>query len=368
MFRIVNLESSHSTMNSTAPHIEPERPTPTLHELNEREQQVLLYIIRQHVLTAQPIGSRTLSKITDLKLSSASIRNVMADLEERGLIGHPHTSAGRVPTDMGYRYYVDSMMQGTALSQDERSAIDAQFQDAMPAGLTELLRSSSHLLSRITQQLAVVAAPSLSSAILERVELVSVTSDKLMVIISVRSGIIKTIILNVRSEVKREQLDSIASLLNERLAGLTFQQIRESFADRLRDSEERDRDIIRLFIDSSDRMFAETMDAESVCIEGMKGITRQPEFEDADRLRNIIELVENQDIIVHVLHAVNRERALTIRIGQELQDSKLADYSIIAAPWRVGQLNGTVSIVGPKRMDYPRMAAIVQYLARMIST
>jgi heat-inducible transcriptional repressor len=336
--------------------------------LSDRERQVLLYVIEQHVSTAQPVGSRSLSKLTDLQLSPASIRNVMADLEEIGLIGHPHTSAGRIPTDHGYRYYVDAMMREWVLSTEDRTFIDSQLNEASASALSDLIRTSSHILSRISRQLAVVAAPSLASGVLQRLELVPVASDKVMVILSIRSGIVKTIIMNVHTEVQREQLDNIGALLNERLSGLTLREIRETFTDRMRDSDQHDRDIIRLFIDSSDKLFSERIDAGSVCIEGMQGITRQPEFEDAERMRNIIELVENQDIIVHVLEDISTGQSLTIRIGKELRHEKMADYSIISTPYRVGQLRGAVSIVGPKRMDYPRMVAIVDYLARVIST
>jgi heat-inducible transcriptional repressor len=336
--------------------------------LSDRERQVLLYIIEQHVLTAQPVGSRSLSKLTDLQLSPASIRNVMADLEEIGLIGHPHTSAGRVPTDKGYRYYVDSMMQDAVLADDDRALIDARFCDAPPPALQDLIRTSSHILSRISRQLAIVAAPSLAGGVLERLELVPVASDKVMVILSIASGIIKTIIMHVRTEVNRDQLDNIAVLLNERLAGLTLREIRQTFNDRMRDSDQHDRDIIRLFIDSSDKLFEERIDSDTVCIEGMQGVTTQPEFEDRERLRNIIALVENQDIIVHIVDSLSSGQSLTVRIGAELRNEKMNDYSIIASPYRIGGLQGAVSIIGPKRMDYPRMVAIVDYLARVISS
>jgi len=336
--------------------------------LNERERQVLLYIIEQHVTTAQPVGSRSLSKLTDLQLSPASIRNVMADLEEFGLIGHPHTSAGRIPTDMGYRYYVDAMMRDTALSGEDRAFIDAQLLETTPAAIQDLIRSSSHILSRISQQLAIVAAPSLASGVLERLELIPVSSDRIMVILSIHSGIVKSIIMHVRSEVSREQLDNICVLLNERLAGLTLRDIRETFSDRMRDSDQHDRDIVRLFIDASDKLFSERMDSELVCIEGMQRMTRQPEFGDTESLRNIIDLVENQEVIVHVIDSMSSGESLTVRIGIELQHEKMNDYSVITSPYRIGRLQGAVSIVGPKRMDYPRMVAIVEYLAGEISS
>ncbi|MDT8324059.1 MAG: heat-inducible transcriptional repressor HrcA [Bacteroidota bacterium] len=338
-----------------------------IEQLSDRERQVLLSIIEQHVLTALPVGSRTLSKSGELNLSPASIRNVMSDLEERGMIGHPHTSAGRIPTDLGYRYYVNSIMEGISLSGEERALIEQQFTETLPSAIEELVRKSSHILSRISQQLAIVSAPTLGRGVLQRLELVQVASDKIMVILSIRSGIVKSIILQIQTEINRRQLDEISVLLNDRLGGLTLQDIRETFADRLRNAGSDDNGIIRLFVESSDRLFSERLESDAVCIDGIESITRQPEFGNPDRMRNIIQLVENQNVIVHVLDSLSGGSALTIRIGREINAAMLSDYSIIAAPYRVGQLNGTISIVGPKRMHYPRMIAIVDYLARLIS-
>lgn len=337
-------------------------------ELSDRERQVLLSIIEQYVITAAPIGSRTLSKSTDLNLSPASIRNVMSDLEDRGLIGHPHTSAGRIPTDLGYRYYVNSMMQQTELNEQERTFLESRFESDAPAAIHDLLRNSSQILSRISQQLAIIAAPTLGNGVLHRLELVQVASDKVMVILSIRSGIVKSIILHVHSEIDRDKLDYVGAMLNERLSGLTLHEIRETFVDRMRDSVDDKGGIIRLFIDSSDRLFAERLENDAVCIDGMITMTQQPEFVDPQRMRGLIELVENQHVIVHLLDTVSGGEAVTIRIGREIEDHTLNDYSIVAAPYRFGQLSGAVSIIGPKRMNYPRMISIVEYLAKLMST
>ena len=344
-----------------------ENPFYDIEQLSDRERQVLLSIIEQHVLTALPVGSRTLSKSGELNLSPASIRNVMSDLEERGLIGHPHTSAGRIPTDLGYRYYVNSLMEGITISEDERSLIERQFEQSLPSAIEELVRKSSHILSKISHQLAIVSAPTLGRGILHRLELVQVASDKIMVILSIKSGIVKSIILQIHTDVNRRQLEDISNLLNERLGGLTLQEIRETFADRLRDAGADDDSIIRLFVESSERLFSERLENDGVCIDGMQSITQQPEFGNPERMRSFIELVENQNVIVHVLDSLGGGSALTIRIGEENNDLLLSDYSIIASPYRFGQLSGTISIVGPKRMDYPRMIAIVDYLAKLIS-
>ena len=346
------------------------RPNETEHisQLNEREHLVLLHIIEQHVLTASPVGSRTISKQTDLHLSPASIRNIMSDLEERGLIGHPHTSAGRIPTDLGYRYYVDQTADLAILSENEKELIERHYEDTLPSAIKELIRESSYILSKITQQLAVVSAPSVGEGILNKLELVRVAENRVMVILSIRSGLVKSIILKIRSEISSRQLDNIALFLNERLAGLSLSEIRESFADRTRDVRAGDKELIRLFVDSSHKLFSEQLDSDSVSIGGMHGISQQPEFGNPEQMRNLIEIIENQNIIVHVLDNLSGEQAVTIRIGKEIADSRMRGYSIVASPYRVGRLSGTVSIVGPKRMNYPRIISIVDYISKLISS
>ena len=338
------------------------------YDLTDREQLVLLHLIEQHVLTASPVGSRTISKFADLGLSSASIRNIMADLEEHGFISHPHTSAGRIPTDLGWRYYVDSLPDSASLSQNEREAIEAHFEKALPTAISEMIHEASHILSRISRQLAIVCAPSMSQGILERLELVRVASNRVMVILTVHSGLVKSIILQLRTEIRSDHLEHISRYLNDRLAGLTLREIRESMQERIRDADPEDSDLIRLFVESSDRLFDEKPDSGTLSIEGIHSVTQQPEFGDTESIRNIIALAENHNVIVHVLDSMHGEQALTIRIGKEIANDTLTSYSIIRAPYRVGQLSGSVSLVGPKRMDYPKMIAIVEFLSKIMST
>ncbi len=335
--------------------------------LTSRERLVLQHIIRQYISTANPVGSRTVSKQVELNLSPASIRNIMSDLEDKGLIGHPHTSAGRIPTDTGYRCYVDSIMQQESLSAVEIDMIEARL-DESRGSVEDIIRESSRLLSQISHQLAIVSAPDVGSGRLEHIELLSVSSTRIMAVLSISSGFVKTIVMEIAAEVPRHTLQQLASLLNERLGGLTLRQIRETFTDRIRDSHIGEPSLIELFVQWSDRVFSDSLNDTRLYIEGVGLISQQPEFGDAERLRNIIELVENRNIIVHVLDSCTDDTALTIRIGRELEDEKLRDYSIVAAPYRVGQVGGTISVVGPRRMDYPRMISAVDVIARCIST
>jgi heat-inducible transcriptional repressor len=336
-------------------------------ELTQREQIVLQHLIRQYILTAIPIGSRTISKQAELNLGAASIRNIMSDLEEKGFLDHPHTSAGRVPTDRGYRYYVDRLSSREALSGDDRSFIASQLDGAPSLQYERVIRESSRILSQISHQLAVVSSPHIGMGRLEHIDLVEVASQRVMVILSISSGIVKTIVFEVESGVTQDLLHSAAALLNERLAGLTLREVRETVGERLRDAGEDARELLGAVTRSSAELFSDRIDDVKVHIDGMRVIMLQPEFGDPDRLRDIIEMVENQSIIIHVLDSIGDEQSLTVRIGRENPDTKLHEYSLVAAPYHVGALTGTLSIIGPRRMDYPRIMALVDFLARALS-
>ncbi|MBI3788564.1 MAG: heat-inducible transcription repressor HrcA, partial [Ignavibacteriales bacterium] len=201
--------------------------------LNEREREILRHVVYNYIQTAIPVGSRYISKKFESHLSPATIRNVMADLEESGYLSHPHTSAGRVPTDIGYRYYIDFLMDVEQLSQQDKLEIQNQL-----GGTTEpetLLRETSKLLGKISKQLSIVSSPHISSGIFEKLELIPISSSKVLVVISIRSGLVKTLMLEVGTEISRQLLEQVGRILNERLSGLTLLEIRDTFVERIRD-------------------------------------------------------------------------------------------------------------------------------------
>lgn len=222
-------------------------------ELTERERTILRYIIYNFIQTAKPVGSRYLAKRYSLGLSPATIRNTMADLEYFGYIDHPHTSAGRIPTDKGYRVYVDSLMEVEQLTEEEKQEITHTLKTS--ADTEEMLRESSRLLGKISNQLSIVSAPHLSSGVFEKLELITISSAKIMAVISIKFGLVKTIMMEVHSEIPREKLETISRILNERLSGLTLQQIRDTFADRVKDMTHEETGLIRLFINLKNKLF-----------------------------------------------------------------------------------------------------------------
>ena len=334
--------------------------------LSEREQSILHHVVYNYIQTAVPVGSRYISKHLEKNLSAASIRNVMADLEETGFLSHPHTSAGRVPTDLGYRFYIDYLMEMQQLGDDEKLRIHQQLKQTNDA--EEMLRETSKLLGKISHQLSIVTSPHLSSGIFEKIELIPITGSKLLVVISIRTGIVRTIMLEVGAEVPRDHLDQVGRLINERLFGLTLREIRDSFIDRLRDVQNEKTGLIRLFVESVDQLFTDSKDREKVIIGGKKKIVEQPEFIDPKNFRSVIELIENEDIIVHLLERHDEsQRNFVVTVGTENKDETTKEYSFVTATYDVGGVTGRVGIIGPTRMNYGKVIPLVDYVAQAIA-
>jgi heat-inducible transcriptional repressor len=342
--------------------ITPGKPEP----LNERERDILHRVVFNFIQSAVPVGSRYISKHFDSQLSPATIRNVMADLEDLGFLSHPHTSAGRVPTDLGYRYYVDYLMEAQSLSENEILQIEQQLNSAADAD--SLLRETSRLLGKISKQLSVVSSPHISSGVFEKLELISISGSRILVVISIRTGLVKTLMLEVGTEMKREYLEQVARLLNERLSGLTLMEIRDTFVERTRDMQDERTGLIRLFIDSVDNLFDDMKDRDKVHISGTQNIIDQPEFIDPKNFRSVIELIENDDIIVHLLEKHEHiDKNFAITIGSENEDSKAKEYSIISATYDLDGIKGRVGVIGPRRMEYAKVIPLVDHVAKLVA-
>jgi heat-inducible transcriptional repressor len=343
-------------------------------QLTDRERDVLQLIIQNFILTANPVGSRFLSKHSGMGLSAATIRNVMSDLEHLGYIDHPHTSAGRVPTDKGYRVYVDTMMLAETLSAAERQHISQNIESvAQSQGQADdLLRETSRILGKISNQIAVVLSPKLSKGVFEKLEIIPLSSNRIMVVISIRSGLVKTIVMEVSAEVSRVKLEVLTAFLNERLSGLTLEEIRTTFSQRV-DGGLDDTGLIRVFIDAAEKLFDDAATGDRVHFAGAENAFNQPEFEPREKLKGIIELVQNENVIVHIFENQNDEptaslNSVRVRIGRENRDSKISECSIITAQYAVGDTMGTVGVIGPTRMNYSKIVSLVDYIAQRIST
>lgn len=344
----------------------------TTHQgLSERERQVLEAVIRTYVETAEPAGSRTVAKRYGLNVSPATIRNAMADLEEKGFLYHPHTSAGRIPTDQAYRYFVDMLMRPMRLSAVERKRLRLELTDDQDVGaLDRLLRRSLRVLGLITGELGLAVAPRLEEVVLEKIELVRISSDKLLLVITLKNGLIRTIYVDVPVEAPAEALAGVTMVLNERLAGLSLAEVRSTLPDRLRDSvpDEHHAELINIFLQSADELLGPRELGEGELMLGpTSALASQPEFAESERLRSLIELTEERDLLKSVLDARPRDNGTAITIGSEHQYPQLSPFTLVTSAYKLGSLSGVLGVMGPTRMPYEKVAAIVQHMSVLMS-
>lgn len=339
------------------------------YELTEREKSILRYVIQQFILTANPVGSRNIAKRYDIGLSPASIRNIMSDLEETGFLNHPHTSAGRVPTDKGYRFYVDTLMDPPNLQSIEKDLISSGL-EAIHGDTDEMLKITALLLTNITSQLALVTYPKFEHAVLEKIQIVQLSSRRLLVVVTVESGFVKTITLEISIDIDMNSIRTVERFLNERLSGLKFAEIRDTITERVKDfNQEEYKPIIRVFLDSVNQLFADQHITDKSFITGTKNILNHPEFEDREQFKGVIELIEDKDIIIHVTDSTRTGDIdkVSITIGSENKETRFSDYSIVTKEYKVGEATGTLGIIGPKRMEYSKIVATVAYIAQLLS-
>ena len=337
-------------------------------KLNERHRKILQATVKHYIATAEPVGSKTLIEEYDFSISSATIRNAMGKLEKAGFLYQPHTSAGRIPTDKGYRYYVDALMSKENLNPNEKKLIDEKLKSIQKDPET-LIKVASSILSQITHQIACVSYPALDNAVLNKIQLIEISSARLLIVISVTSGLIRTVTLEMNSEVDHSVLESVESKLNEKLCGLTFKQIKNTFSERFKDVENEEKPIIRLFLESANKVFADSIKDDKIVLTGAKNILHQPEFEDPEKFESVIELIENKDIVIHILeqHMEDTKDSIVVKIGKENMHEKFYEYSLITKDYNLGEVKGILGIIGPKRMEYSKIISIVGYISETLS-
>ncbi|HNY90586.1 MAG: Heat-inducible transcription repressor HrcA [bacterium ADurb.Bin431] len=335
----------------------------TLDDLTERERQVFLSIVQSFIDTAEPVGSRYLSKFAELNLSPATIRNVMADLEEKGLIRQPHASAGRVPTDGGYRAYVDGMIGGVKLSPSERRSIVEQL-NRFAEDVDLIIDQASHVLSNISSQLGVVLAPRFNQGRLEKIELVSVSEEKILVILTIASGLVKTIIVEMDEKVPGHLLEAARQILNERLHGLTIQEFQSTFEERFSDLDENSKRVLGKIRSRAEKLVGYDPVA-SFHVAGAGKIILQPEFASQEKVGVILNLIDRRDLLLRVLEESDCS-GVSIVIGDENKQEVMKHCSIITTTYSIGGATGTIGVIGPTRMQYAKIIGLVQFMAETL--
>ena len=339
--------------------------------LTDREQQILEAVIRTYVETAEPAGSRTVARRFGIGVSPATVRNAMSDLEEKGYLFHPHTSAGRIPTDLAYRFFVDALMRPLRLSAAEQRRLRKELSDEETTGpLDRLLGRSLRVLGLITGELALAIAPRLEQVVLEKIELVRISSEKILLVLSLKNGLIRTVYVDVPVGAPVETLTAVNMILNERLAGQTFAEVRATLPDRLRDAATDDpqsHELINIFMQSAGELLAPREMGEGELLLGpTSAVAHQPEFAEGARLRSLIELTEQRHLLRSVLEDRQRDGGTTITIGSEHAHPRLNPFTLVTSEYRVGGMAGVVGVMGPTRMPYEKVAAIVEYTSLLM--
>jgi len=340
--------------------------------LTEREKQVLQAVVDAYIDSAEPAGSRRIVRQFELGVSPATVRNTMADLESKGFLTHPHTSAGRMPTDLAYRFYVDELMGRRNLSAGQRARLEKELVGASPPNeLESLVQRAASVLGLLTGELGLSVGPLLAAAVLRRLDLVPVHSEKALLVLTLESGVVRTVYVDLPTALPPETLGAISAVLNERLAGETLREIHGTLTERLRDIRLPDAsasDFVNIFVQSGPEIFEWALSGQDVHLGSVSVLADQPEFNSGERLRALMELTEKRELLASVLHGRGTTDGTQITIGAEHGTPELAGLTIVTAAYSVGQLEGVVGVIGPTRMRYEKIVAVVDTTSSLVSS
>ena len=338
-------------------------------DLSDRERQVLEAVIHSYVATAVPAGSRTLSRRFGLGISPATIRNTMSDLEEKGYLFHPHTSSGRVPTDKAYRTYVDSLMRIDSVPREQRRKLAAEIHGDGSA-IETILRRAAQSLGVITQELGVALGPRLDRATLRQIELVRMSAERILMVLGLTGGAVRTVFVDVPGIIADAALVEVTIVLNERLAGLTLAQVSTTLAARLRDVQATpgSAELLNIFVQEGEQVIGRAVEPlETVVIGQASLLADQPEFASGERMRQLIELTETRQHLATMLGGRPGANGVSITIGNEHGDPRLEPFTVVTAEYSAGSLSGVIGVIGPTRMPYDKVIALVGHTSRLVS-
>lgn len=334
-------------------------------QLDERKTKILQAIIRNYLETGEPVGSRTISKYTDLNLSSATIRNEMADLEELGYILQPHTSAGRIPSDKGYRFYVDTLMEAKEREVVEMKEMLVERQDKMEV----LLKRVAKLLAQNTNYATMISAPTTHRNKLKFIQLSRVDVNQILAVIVVEGNVIKNNILSVTEELSDETLLKLNILLNTHLNGLSMEEINLALISAMKQKAGIHSDIVSEVIDA----VAEAIKAEEdleIYTSGTNNIFRYPELADQQKASDLINTFEEKQLLGELVQEALAEengRDIQVYIGDETPVSSMKDCSVVTATYELEEgMKGTIGIIGPKRMDYDKVVSTLRTIQNQL--
>jgi heat-inducible transcriptional repressor len=333
--------------------------------LSPRSRQILEAIIEDYIVTAEPVGSRTITRRHDLALSPATVRNVMSDLEELGYLASPHTSAGRVPTDKAYRLYVDSLLEVRKVAREEREEIRRHCR-LTGKDIGDVFKETSRLLSSISHYTGVVLAPRFAANVFRQMEFVKLGGRRVLAILVSESGLVQNRIVETDEEVGSEDLVRMANYLNDLLGGLSIAQVKQRLVEEMTSAKARYDLLMARAIRLSEETFS--ADASEVFIEGQANILDQPEFSDVGKMREIFRAFEEKHQLMGLLDRCLEAPGVHVFIGAESRLSPMSGLSLITSTYVSGKNTlGVLGVIGPTRMGYAKVIPIVDYTAKLVS-
>lgn len=335
--------------------------------LSERKKEVLKAVISDYISTAEPVGSSAITQRYIKDLSSATVRNVMSELEEMGFLCQPHTSAGRVPTDRGFRAYVDHLMQRRTLPRQEMEEIKKV---CSPPGheISELIKDVSRLLSTISHHTGLAVIPKFTDTTLKHIEFVRLRGNQALVVLVSQAGIVQNRLIEIEKGIKQPELDRMSSYLNELFSGLTITEIKGRLIEEMR----KERNLYDSFLKRALKLGKEVLGGtdggeKEVFIEGQSRFFEYPEFLNIERMKEIFRAFEEKNMMVHLLDKCLKAEGVHIMIGCETGSSELKGCSLISASYGIeGNILGSIGVIGPIRMDYSRVIPLVGYTAKFV--
>ncbi len=333
--------------------------------LSPRSRQILEAIVEDYIATAEPVGSSTVARRHAMTLSAATVRNVMANLEEMGLLTSPHTSAGRIPTEKAYRFYVDSLVALRQVTREEKQMIIRRCRQA-GAGLSDILKETSRTLSSLSNYIGIVVAPSFISDVFRHIEFLHLGTRRVLAILVSSNGSVQNRLVETEEDIPQEDLVRMGNYLNDLMQGLTISQVRERILKEMQSEKVQYDHLMSRALRISQQ--AVTMEDEEIFVEGQARILDQPEFSDVRRMQDIFRAFEQKGHLLQLLNRCMTAEGVQIYIGSETPVSRSAGVSLITSRFVTSSNTvGLLGIIGPTRMGYSNVIPIVDYTARLVS-
>jgi heat-inducible transcriptional repressor len=343
--------------------------------VDERSREMLALLIKTHITTGEPVGSRTISRLTREGLSPATVRNIIADLEDTGYLEQPHTSAGRVPSDKGYRFYVDHILEQTGLPESDETTIQhgllgEQIGSNWPSA-DQLMSRASHLLSLFSESVGIVISPNIAYDIIKHIDFVRLSDGRILVITVSRAGLVQDRLVRIDEDLTQDELHRTANYVNANFCGMSLLAIRTELLKRLSEEKALYDRLLQNAIMLCELGLSENDQTEpEVFVEGASNIVAKPDFGDLEKIRELLRVFEEKSRLIKILNeCVGQmfEQPVAIRIGAENSLPSLRGCAVITSHYSCGdQVIGSLGVVGPVRMEYARTIGVVNYIARLL--